>query len=159
MCVCVRSSYSEEIPAEENEVSNDNSSKSSGENKQDSSPQSHKRSITHSTITSTPSSTDLPLAVSTNIIHLPGESSPPALCVYNSALCWLQFAIASEEYTDCLPDPELLTLPLLADEKSCESPEGQLGPVSSPSLDFNDNEDIPTELSDSSDTDDEGALF
>ncbi|KAG7333450.1 hypothetical protein KOW79_003585 [Hemibagrus wyckioides] len=119
--------YSEEIPAEENEVSNDNSSKSSGENKQDSSPQSHKRSITHSTITSTPSSTDLPLA----------------------------FAIASEEYTDCLPDPELLTLPLLADEKSCESAEGQLGPVSSPSLDFNDNEDIPTELSDSSDTDDE----
>ncbi|KAK2847858.1 hypothetical protein Q7C36_009540 [Tachysurus vachellii] len=119
--------YSEEIPAEENEVSNDNSSKSSGENKQDSSPQSHKRSITHSTITSMPSSTDLPLS----------------------------FALASEEYTDCLPDPELLTLPLLADEKSCESAEGQLGPVSSPSLDFNDNEDIPTELSDSSDTDDE----
>ncbi|KAF4071953.1 hypothetical protein AMELA_G00268730 [Ameiurus melas] len=119
--------YSEEIPAEENEVSNDNSSKSSGENKQDSSPQSHKRSITHSTITSTPSSTDLPLS----------------------------FAIAPEEYTDCLPDPELLTLPLLVDERSCESAEGQLGPVSSPSLDFNDNEDIPTELSDSSDTHDD----
>ncbi|KAI1230777.1 hypothetical protein IHE44_0008658 [Lamprotornis superbus] len=31
-----------------------------------------------------------------------------------------------------------------------------IGPVSSPSLDFNDNEDIPTELSDSSDTHDEG---
>ncbi|XP_060780103.1 protein Aster-B-like isoform X2 [Neoarius graeffei] len=119
--------YSEEIPAEENEVSNDNSSKSSGENKQDSSPQSQKRSITQSTITSTPSSTDLPLS----------------------------FAIPPEEYTDCLPDPELLTLPLLADERNCELAEGQLGPVSSPSLDFNDNEDIPTELSDSSDTDDE----
>lgn len=31
-----------------------------------------------------------------------------------------------------------------------------LAPVSSPSLDFNDNEDLPTELSDSSDTHDEG---
>lgn len=31
-----------------------------------------------------------------------------------------------------------------------------IGPVNSPSLDFNDNEDIPTELSDSSDTHDEG---
>ncbi|TSK38375.1 GRAM domain-containing protein 1B [Bagarius yarrelli] len=99
----------------------------SGENKHDSSPPSHKRSITHSTITSTPSSTDLPLS----------------------------FAIPPEEYTDCLPDPELLTLPLLADDRICESADGQLGPVTSPSLDFNDNEDIPTELSDSSDTDDE----
>lgn len=33
-----------------------------------------------------------------------------------------------------------------------------LAPVNSPSLDFNDNEDIPTELSDSSDTHDEGAF-
>jgi hypothetical protein len=31
-----------------------------------------------------------------------------------------------------------------------------MAPVTSPSLDFNDNEDIPTELSDSSDTHDEG---
>ena len=31
-----------------------------------------------------------------------------------------------------------------------------IAPVNSPSLDFNDNEDIPTELSDSSDTHDEG---
>jgi hypothetical protein len=31
-----------------------------------------------------------------------------------------------------------------------------IAPVTSPSLDFNDNEDIPTELSDSSDTHDEG---
>ncbi|NWH38620.1 GRM1B protein, partial [Chloropsis hardwickii] len=33
-----------------------------------------------------------------------------------------------------------------------------IGPVNSPSLDFNDNEDIPTELSDSSDTHDEGEV-
>ncbi|XP_064029301.1 protein Aster-B isoform X1 [Pogoniulus pusillus] len=33
-----------------------------------------------------------------------------------------------------------------------------IGPVSSPSLDFNDNEDIPTELSDSSETHDEGEV-
>ncbi|KAL7870382.1 hypothetical protein SRHO_G00078790 [Serrasalmus rhombeus] len=121
--------YCEEIPAEENEVSNDNSSKSSGENKPDSSPPSHKRSITHSTLNSTtpPSSTDMPLS----------------------------FDIAPEEYTDCLADSELLPLPLLAEERNCEPGGGQLGPVPSPSLDFNDNEDIPTELSDSSDTHDE----
>lgn len=34
-----------------------------------------------------------------------------------------------------------------------------VAPVSSPSLDFNDNMDIPTELSDSSDTHDEGGLL
>ncbi|NXT21105.1 GRM1B protein, partial [Syrrhaptes paradoxus] len=33
-----------------------------------------------------------------------------------------------------------------------------IGPVNSPSLDFNDNEDIPTELSDSSETHDEGEV-
>uniref|UniRef100_A0A803VHL3 GRAM domain containing 1B n=1 Tax=Ficedula albicollis TaxID=59894 RepID=A0A803VHL3_FICAL len=33
-----------------------------------------------------------------------------------------------------------------------------IGPVNSPSLDFNDNEDIPTEISDSSDTHDEGEV-
>uniref|UniRef100_A0A4W4GAB6 VASt domain-containing protein n=1 Tax=Electrophorus electricus TaxID=8005 RepID=A0A4W4GAB6_ELEEL len=92
--------YCEEIPAEETEVSNDTLSKSSGENKPDSSPPSHKRSITQSTLNSTtpPSSTDMPL--------------------------------------------------------SCESAGDQMGAVPSPSLDFNDNEDIPTELSDSSDTED-----
>ncbi|CAM4576557.1 unnamed protein product [Leuciscus chuanchicus] len=122
--------YCEEIPAEENEVSNDNSSKSSSENKQDnSSPLTHKRSITQSTITSTtpPSSTDTPLS----------------------------FDIAAEEYTDCLADGDLLALPLLAEERNSE-PSSLLGPVPSPSLDFNDNEDIPTDLSDSSETHDEG---
>ncbi|KAG1938732.1 hypothetical protein F2P79_017499 [Pimephales promelas] len=122
--------YCEEIPAEENEVSNDNSSKSSSENKQDnSSPLTHKRSITQSTITSTtpPSSTDTPLS----------------------------FDIAAEEYTDCLADGDLLSLPLLVEERNSE-PSSPLGPLPSPSLDFNDNEDIPTDLSDSSDTHDEG---
>uniref|UniRef100_A0A8C1XGL3 GRAM domain containing 1Bb n=1 Tax=Cyprinus carpio TaxID=7962 RepID=A0A8C1XGL3_CYPCA len=114
--------YCEEIPAEENEVSNDNSSKSSSENKPDnSSPPSHKRSITHSTITSTtpPSTTDTPLSV------------------------------------NCLPDGDLLPLPLLAEERNSE-PASPLDPVPPLALDFNDNEDIPTDLSDSSETDDEG---
>ncbi|KTF80541.1 hypothetical protein cypCar_00034591, partial [Cyprinus carpio] len=124
--------YCEEIPAEENEVSNDNSSKSSSENKPDnSSPPSHKRSITHSTITSTtpPSSTDTPLS----------------------------FDIAAEEYTDCLPDGDLLPLPLLAEERNSE-PASPLDPVPPLALDFNDNEDIPTDLSDSSETDDEDVV-
>lgn len=43
-------------------------------------------------------------------------------------------------------------MPLVVDEKSSDHG----GPVPSPSLDFNDNEDIPTELSDSSETHDEG---
>ncbi|XP_073785796.1 protein Aster-B isoform X18 [Danio rerio] len=123
--------YCEEIPAEENEVSNDNSSKSSSENKPDnnSSPPTHKRSITHSTITSTtpPSSTDTPLS----------------------------FDISAEEYTDCLADGDLLPLPLLAEERNSE-PASPVGSVLPPALDFNDNEDIPTELSDSSETHDEG---
>ncbi|XP_062860368.1 protein Aster-B-like isoform X2 [Trichomycterus rosablanca] len=119
--------YSEEIPVEDNDV-NDNTSKSSGDNKQDGSPPSQKRSITHST--TPPSSTDMPMSVST-------------------------FDISPEEYTDCLPDPELLALPLLSEERNCESTAGQIGPVPLASLDFNDNEDIPTELSDSSDTHDD----
>ncbi|XP_065138971.1 protein Aster-B isoform X8 [Paramisgurnus dabryanus] len=116
--------YCEEIPAEENEISND-ISKSSSDNKLDNgSPLSHKRS---NTSTTPPSSTDTPLS----------------------------FDIAAEEYTDCLPVADLLTLPLLAEEGNCE-PVGPLGPLPSPSLDFNDNEDIPTDLSDSSETNDEG---
>lgn len=46
-------------------------------------------------------------------------------------------------------------MPLAVDEKSSDHG-GPGGPVPSPSLDFNDNEDIPTELSDSSETHDEG---
>ncbi|TRY94211.1 hypothetical protein DNTS_027596 [Danionella cerebrum] len=122
--------YCEEIPVEENEVCNDNSSKSSGENKPDnSSPPINKRSITHSTITSStpPSSTDTPLS----------------------------FDIVSEEFTDCLGDTDLLPLPLLAEERNSE-PASPVDTVPPPTLDFNDNEDIPTDLSDSSETHDEG---
>lgn len=43
----------------------------------------------------------------------------------------------------------------MVEEKSSDN-SGPGGPVPSPSLDFNDNEDIPTELSDSSETHDEG---
>ncbi|XP_036392939.1 protein Aster-B-like isoform X3 [Megalops cyprinoides] len=112
--------YCEEIPAEENEV-NDSSSKSSTEAKPDVSPQLPKKSLTHSTLTST------------------GSSETP-----------ISFDLPPEEYTDCLPDGDLLTIPL-PEDKSSEP----MGPVPSPSLDFNDNEDIPTELSDSSETHDE----
>uniref|UniRef100_A0A672R992 GRAM domain containing 1B n=1 Tax=Sinocyclocheilus grahami TaxID=75366 RepID=A0A672R992_SINGR len=71
------------------------------------------------------------------------------------ALCWGQFDIAAEEYTDCLPDGDLLQLPLLAEERNSE-PASPLDPAPPLALDFNDNEDIPTDLSDSSVTDDEG---
>ncbi|XP_030648201.1 protein Aster-B isoform X2 [Chanos chanos] len=57
-----------------------------------------------------------------------------------------------EEFSGCLPE-DLLNLPL-TDNKISESSV----PVPSPSLDFNDNEDIPTELSDSSETHDEGEV-
>lgn len=66
-----------------------------------------------------------------------------------------QFELPTEEFADFLPDGELLTVPLVVEEKSSD-PGGPGGPVPSPSLDFNDNEDIPTELSDSSETHDEG---
>ncbi|KAG9348283.1 hypothetical protein JZ751_002018 [Albula glossodonta] len=115
--------YCEEIPPEENEV-NDSSSKSSAEAKPDASPQLPKKSLTHSTLTST------------------GSSEAP-----------ISFDLPAEEYTDCLPDGDLLAIPL-ADDKSSEPS----GPVPSLSLDFNDNEDIPTELSDSSETHDEGEV-
>uniref|UniRef100_A0A673X432 GRAM domain containing 1B n=1 Tax=Salmo trutta TaxID=8032 RepID=A0A673X432_SALTR len=55
----------------------------------------------------------------------------------------------------CLPDGELLTLQLPGlDNRSS----GHSSPAPSPSLDFNDNEDLPTELSDSSETHDEGEV-
>ncbi|XP_035240877.1 protein Aster-B isoform X8 [Anguilla anguilla] len=112
--------YCEEIPPEEIEV-NDSSSKSSAEAKPDASPLLPKKSLTTSTLTSISSS----------------ETA-------------ISFDLPPEEYIDCLPDDDLLALPL-AEEKSSELSV----PVPLPSLDFNDNEDIPTELSDSSETHDE----
>eukprot|EP00063_Salmo_salar_P095376 XP_014070211.1 PREDICTED: GRAM domain-containing protein 1B-like isoform X10 [Salmo salar] len=115
--------FCEEIPNEENEISNDNSSKSSAEAKHEGSPPSiHKKCIiTNSTISSS-------------------ISSEP-----------LSFDLPPEEYIDCLPDGELLALPLVLEQRLVEAS----GLVPSTSLDFNDNEDIPTELSDSSETHDE----
>lgn len=66
-----------------------------------------------------------------------------------------QFDLPAEEFADFLPDGELLAVPLVVEEKNSENA-GTGAPVTSPSLDFNDNEDIPTELSDSSETHDEG---
>ncbi|XP_058267671.1 protein Aster-B isoform X7 [Hemibagrus wyckioides] len=57
-----------------------------------------------------------------------------------------------EEFSGCLPD-ELLSLPLPDNKLSKPT-----GPAPSPSLDFNDNEDLPTELSDSSETHDDGEV-
>ncbi|KAM6970430.1 protein Aster-B isoform 2-T2 [Aplochiton taeniatus] len=56
-----------------------------------------------------------------------------------------------EDFPLCLPDSELLTLPLL--EANLHSQPSS----PTPSLDFNDNEDLPTELSDSSETHDDEA--
>uniref|UniRef100_A0A8C8D680 VASt domain-containing protein n=1 Tax=Oncorhynchus tshawytscha TaxID=74940 RepID=A0A8C8D680_ONCTS len=102
--------FCEEIPNEENEISNDNLSKSSAEAKHEGSPPSiHKKCIiTNSTISSTISSEPL----------------------------------------------SLLALPLVLEQRLAEAS----GLVPSTSLDFNDNEDIPTELSDSSETHDEGEV-
>lgn len=57
---------------------------------------------------------------------------------------------------DFLPDGELLAVPLVVEDKSGVDGAGTGGPAPSPSLDLNDNEDLPTELSDSSETHDEG---
>uniref|UniRef100_A0A3Q1BZC4 GRAM domain containing 1Bb n=1 Tax=Amphiprion ocellaris TaxID=80972 RepID=A0A3Q1BZC4_AMPOC len=120
--------FSEEIPNEENEINNDNLSKSSAEAKPEGSPPPiHKKVIPNSTIPS------------------PGNHDTP-----------ITFELPAEEYADCLPDGELLAVPLLVEDKNETSGPG--GPVPSPSLDFNDNEDIPTELSDSSETHDEGEV-
>nr|XP_020647977.1 GRAM domain-containing protein 1B isoform X2 [Pogona vitticeps] len=57
-----------------------------------------------------------------------------------------------EEVLDISVEKELTIASLIADKIEI------IAPVKSPSLDFNDNEDIPTELSDSSETHDEGEV-
>lgn len=59
-----------------------------------------------------------------------------------------------EDFSGCVPE-DLLPLPL-PDNKLPETSGSAHVPTPSPSLDFNDNEDLPTELSDSSETHDEG---
>ncbi|CAL9684320.1 unnamed protein product [Knipowitschia caucasica] len=67
----------------------------------------------------------------------------------------ISFELPAEEFTDCLTDGDLLALPLVVEDNNQPEPGA---PVPSPSLDFNDNEDLPTELSDSSETHDEGEV-
>jgi len=90
-------------------------------------------------------------------VSLPHLSLSLSVCLSLSPFVSLgQFDLPSDEYADCLPEGDLLGLPVLAvDDRG--GPGGGVpgGPAPSPSLDFNDN-DIPTELSDSSETHDEG---
>lgn len=58
-----------------------------------------------------------------------------------------------EDMSAPLPDADLLTLPI-PDNRSCQ----HSSHAPSPSPDLNDNEDLPTELSDSSETHDEGEV-
>ncbi|XP_025055788.1 GRAM domain-containing protein 1B isoform X5 [Alligator sinensis] len=122
--------YCEEIPVEENEV-NDSSSKSSMEAKPDASPQLPKKSLTSgtaSTLTST------------------GSSEAPAS---------FDGVLPEEEEESVAESPiekELAIASIIGEKIEI------IAPVNSPSLDFNDNEDIPTELSDSSETHDEGEV-
>uniref|UniRef100_A0A3P9KPH3 GRAM domain containing 1Bb n=1 Tax=Oryzias latipes TaxID=8090 RepID=A0A3P9KPH3_ORYLA len=120
--------FSEEIPNEENEINNDNLTKSSAEAKPEGSPPPLLKKV-----------------IPNSAIPSPGNNDTP-----------ITFDLPVEEFADCLADGELLTVPLLEEEKKETS--GPEGPVPSPSLDLNDNEDIPTELSDSSETHDEGEV-
>ncbi|KAJ4936016.1 hypothetical protein JOQ06_017540 [Pogonophryne albipinna] len=118
--------FSEEIPNEENEINNDNMSKSSAEAKPEGhSPTLHKK------------------------VH-------PLLCLPTNHDTPITFDLPVEEFADCLPDGDLLALPLPVEERSLDP--SRPGAPPSPSLDFNDNEDIPTEISDSSETHDEGEV-
>ncbi|XP_072309451.1 protein Aster-B isoform X9 [Eucyclogobius newberryi] len=120
--------FSEEIPIEENEINNDNLSKNNVDSKPDGSPP-----LLHKKI--------LP----NNALPSPGNHGSP-----------ISFELPAEEFADCLTDGDLLALPLVVEDNNQPSEPG--APLSSPSLDFNDNEDLPTELSDSSETHDEGEV-
>ncbi|MEQ2174997.1 hypothetical protein GOODEAATRI_013592, partial [Goodea atripinnis] len=120
--------FSEEIPNEENEINNDNLTKNSADAKPEGSPPSLHKNV------------------------IPNNSLPSP----RNHDTTITFELPAEEFADCLPDGELLTVPLVVEDKNDTSGPG--GPIPSPSLDFNDNEDIPTELSDSSETHDEGEV-
>ncbi|KAF4082294.1 hypothetical protein AMELA_G00149920 [Ameiurus melas] len=79
--------------------------------------------------------------------NLPSTGSGETPCHYDVP--------PEEEFSGCLPE-DLLNLPLPDSKLPMPS-----GPAPSPSLDFNDNDlptDLPTELSDSSDTHDDGEV-
>ncbi|XP_048857358.1 protein Aster-B-like isoform X10 [Brienomyrus brachyistius] len=112
---------------EENEA-NDSSSKSSAEARPEPSPQLPRKPLPHG-----------------GVRKQRGRLTPPP-CLY---LPCLQTDLPpAEEYSNCLTDGDLLAVPL-------PSAKGEESVAPSPSLDFNDNEDLPTELSDSSETHDE----
>uniref|UniRef100_A0A803JA53 GRAM domain-containing 1B n=1 Tax=Xenopus tropicalis TaxID=8364 RepID=A0A803JA53_XENTR len=114
--------FCEEIPVEEVEVVNYNSSKSSNEVKPETNSNLQDPSLTSSNVTSTASS-DAP-AFDGGMLDEIDSSLDKEILIAN------------------LEEQKVVLLP----------------PVTSPSLDFNDNEDLPTELSDSSDTHDEGEV-
>ncbi|XP_076875413.1 protein Aster-B isoform X4 [Brachyhypopomus gauderio] len=81
---------------------------------------------------------------SSNILSLASSGIPDKADQYNVS--------SEEEFVSALPE-DLLVLPLPDSKLSESSP-----PAPSDSIDFNDNEDVPTELSDSSETHDEGEV-
>ncbi|XP_075695391.1 protein Aster-B isoform X2 [Rhinoderma darwinii] len=113
--------YCEEIPVEDVEV-NDNSSKSSGDIKQETNCILQEPSLTSSNVPSTTSSD--PLTFDGGLLDDIDSSLEREMLIAN----------LEEQKVELHP------------------------PVTSPSLDFNDNEDLPTELSDSSETHDEGEV-
>ncbi|XP_006116684.2 protein Aster-B isoform X1 [Pelodiscus sinensis] len=92
------------------------------------------------------------------------EASPllPKKSITTSTLTSTGSSEAPISFEGVLPEEEELVESPLEKELTIENIIGDkieiIAPVNSPSLDFNDNEDIPTELSDSSDTHDEGEV-
>lgn len=170
--------FSEEIPNEENEINNDSLTKNTPEAKPDGSPPVLQKKVVPNITIPSPSNHDTPIAVSDTCYILyfythiytgqitcntfsqisPSYTGKHLWCDSNHCpadLSFPQFDLPAEEYADYLPDGELLAVPLVVEEKNSDN-SGPGGPIPSTSLDFNDNEDIPTELSDSSETHDEG---
>ncbi|XP_073177132.1 protein Aster-B isoform X12 [Lepidochelys kempii] len=92
------------------------------------------------------------------------EASPllPKKSITASTLTSTGSSEAPTSFDGMLPEEEELVESPLEKELTLENIIGDkieiITPVNSPSLDFNDNEDIPTELSDSSETHDEGEV-
>lgn len=92
------------------------------------------------------------------------EASPllPKKSITASTLTSTGSSEAPTSFDGMLPEEEELVESPLEKELTLENIIGDkieiIAPMNSPSLDFNDNEDIPTELSDSSETHDEGEV-
>uniref|UniRef100_A0A667X0Y2 GRAM domain containing 1B n=1 Tax=Myripristis murdjan TaxID=586833 RepID=A0A667X0Y2_9TELE len=127
--------YCEELPVEDNNEHNNDSSNAlakSPEAKPDASPVLPHKAFPNSTLPELPS-TELTVPV-----------RRPLLLSSNSEL---------EDMSTTPPDADLLTLPMPDNHSSQLSSHAH-----SPSMDLNDNDDLPTELSDSSETHDEGEV-